>query len=463
MTGPTDPCERTSCAAEPAHPGGAHLDPTHPLYDGPDISLSALPAAVRLPAFALLHAARHDSWQLITVHRALHAFAREIHGLRDQIAAVRVDRDRGIRDALARAEDCTEHGEGLRHERHQAYWFSRLADRLDAERIIWLTAVDQTDEALAGRTDEPATAIRAHIARVRRQARTARAATAPTLADCRRAGRCEHPATAPHAACRQLAAAAETLNPEAGVPDLQQRPKAEHAARDGVAPMAQDARVSGAREAEPGRAASAASNELPETGAPAAQAPPIAASLRVLVGLRCPDCGRHLLLDEPNGWVVCANGWCSAMGLEVPLWRAAHRQHHGGDDPNPAGWPRPVHRGLPIPWVTVIAVGQPWFRHLHGERLLRCQTAWLCQMCGLELPPRAWVVTAADRHVVTPAALHRRCLDLAAAACPYLRERAGHRDAEVTQEMILADGRPLLQTGHPLQRQVWTLAPSATA
>jgi hypothetical protein len=205
MTGPQDPCARTTCSGEPAHLGGAHLDPHHRLYDGPDIRLRALAAAVRGPALDLLHAARRDGWNLPGVNVALHELAAEIHRLDRQIAAVRVDRDRGIRDALARAEDCTEHGAGLRHESHQAYWFSILADRADAERLVWLTGIDAISDALRGRDDQWATAVRAHIQRVRRQARRARtAAPAPTLADCHRAGHCEHPPTDAHAACYQL-------------------------------------------------------------------------------------------------------------------------------------------------------------------------------------------------------------------------------------------------------------------
>jgi hypothetical protein len=205
MTGPQDPCARTTCAGELAHLGGAHLDPHHRLYDGPDTSLRALAAVVRGPALELLHAARRDSWNPPAVNVALHRLAAEIHRLNQQIAAVRVDRDHGIRDALARAEDCAEHGAALRHERHQAYWFSILADRSDAERLVWLTGIDAISDARRGRDDQWAVTVRAHIQRVRRQARRARtSAPAPTLADCQRAGSCEHPHTDAHTACHRL-------------------------------------------------------------------------------------------------------------------------------------------------------------------------------------------------------------------------------------------------------------------
>jgi len=97
-----------------------------------------------------------------------------------------------------------------------------------------------------------------------------------------------------------------------------------------------------------------------------------AVGLLPLDGLPCNECDRPLLLDEPNGWVVCGTPWCAAMGMEMPLWRAAPRRTIAGQDPNPAGLPRPSHHGLPVPWVIVVAAGRPWFRHLHGGRLLTC-------------------------------------------------------------------------------------------
>ncbi|MEV8504507.1 hypothetical protein AB0368_06700 [Actinoplanes sp. NPDC051475] len=215
MTGPLDACQRSTCAGEATHPGGVHLDPTHRLYDGPDISLRALPSAVREPAIALLHAARRDSWNLTAVHMALHRLAREIHRLQAQVAAVQVDRDRSVRAAIARAEDCAEHGPDLRYEQHQAYWFSRLVEAKDAERVVWLSAVHDINRALTGRSDDWAAALRAHLAQIQRQAAKTRAGgDAPTLADCQRAGRCEHPPTDPHVACQQLTAVPRDAEPE---------------------------------------------------------------------------------------------------------------------------------------------------------------------------------------------------------------------------------------------------------
>ncbi|WP_433616902.1 hypothetical protein ACQP2P_16200 [Dactylosporangium sp. CA-139114] len=177
---------------------------------------------------------------------------------------------------------------------------------------------------------------------------------------------------------------------------------------------------------------------------------------RALDGLPCLECARPLLFDEANGWVVCATAQCVAMGMEMPLWRAARRRDAA--DPNPAGWPRPLLGGLPVPWITVVAAGRAWFRHLHGDRLRDCQTGWLCQVCGELLPELAWVVVTEEGHVVTPAGMHQRCRVLATSRCPHL-QAAGRRlrDVEVTRERIISGGRPWAQVRSPVSWQDWTL------
>jgi hypothetical protein len=135
--------------------------------------------------------------------------------------------------------------------------------------------------------------------------------------------------------------------------------------------------------------------------------------------------------------------------------------HHRRPGPEPgAGLPRPSHHSLPVPWVIVVAAGQPWFRHLHGARLLTCQAGWLCQICGQPLPQTAWLVVTADGRAVTPAGAHRPCLELAATACPYLRSNPTNRYVEVTPAMISSDGRPLPEVPNPVVWQNWTLISS---
>lgn len=204
-------CERTACADLTAHVGGVHLNPTSEMYDGPDTSLNALPEAARKAGCALLGASRQDGWRRQVVDVALDAMGREILRLREQVAHVRVDRDRGIREAMKLAEDCEHHGATIRSEGHQAYYFSVLAEQHDAERVAWLGA------ALAIRDAFQSAATRAKVgaelaARVvgfvdaasRSADRARKRFNPPTFADCDRAGLCEHPPTKPHEACEQL-------------------------------------------------------------------------------------------------------------------------------------------------------------------------------------------------------------------------------------------------------------------
>ncbi len=65
-----------------------------------------------------------------------------------------------------------------------------------------------------------------------------------------------------------------------------------------------------------------------------------------LPALRCSDCGHARMLGLDTGTVACVTSWCSALGVEAPLWRVLDE---AGIDDNPAGECRPVHRGRPIP------------------------------------------------------------------------------------------------------------------
>lgn len=204
--GPDKPCRRTACAETPAHLGGAHLDPRNDLYDGLDSKLAALTYRCRPSASALLNAAKQDGWDVRLVQIALHDLIDEVDARHREAVACRADRDRGITEAMQRAEDCEQHGADIRYERHQSYWCSVEADRNNAERVAWVDAAFQIREAFANRSDPLAKKVVAFIDAAARGADRARKRhAAPTFADCQKAGRCEHPAPAPHAACEQLA------------------------------------------------------------------------------------------------------------------------------------------------------------------------------------------------------------------------------------------------------------------
>lgn len=146
--GPDKPCQRTACADGAPHLGGAHLDPRNPLYDGPETALNALPHACRKAGWDLLSASRADGWRRQFVDVALHEMAREILRLRQQIAAVQVDKDRQVRAASKRALDCEEHGKDIRRLEEQVHHFDREADRNDAGRLALLNGFHALEDAV---------------------------------------------------------------------------------------------------------------------------------------------------------------------------------------------------------------------------------------------------------------------------------------------------------------------------
>ncbi|MEV4083152.1 hypothetical protein AB0J43_23070 [Nonomuraea fuscirosea] len=154
----------------------------------------------------------------------------------------------------------------------------------------------------------------------------------------------------------------------------------------------------------------------------------------------------------------------TAPGRRPPpdeVWRrqdAAERAT--GVDACPAGWPRPQHDGLPLPWITPVLDGVVYWSELHGGRLMRCQREWLCQVCGLGLPVRALVLADIDGELVTDAGLHRRCALLSLTVCHGLSPHL--LLAEVTRASLRHNGRPLAE--QPAARwQRWELAPHARA
>ncbi|MEU9835900.1 hypothetical protein AB0D67_30565 [Streptosporangium sp. NPDC048047] len=132
----------------------------------------------------------------------------------------------------------------------------------------------------------------------------------------------------------------------------------------------------------------------------------------------------------------------SPMPPPSQVWKAREAATRaGGVDPCPAGWPRPRHDGLPVPWVTPVDQGRAHWALLHGERLRRCQEEWLCQVCGFPLPEHAYVLADADGELTTSAAMHRRCTLLALTVCPGLPPDL--LLAVVSRDDLLGDGVPL--------------------
>ncbi len=175
---------------------------------------------------------------------------------------------------------------------------------------------------------------------------------------------------------------------------------------------------------------------------------------------RCEECRLLLAWEaaEVGSVLVCGNPQCAAAGLPVTVSAAQRQRTDRGEDlpaPGP-GWPRPKLAGLPVPYLLPVTDGQPWWRLTDTERVIACQQQWRCQVCGLGLPDRAWVVLD-GRHIDSDTAVHRRCLNLALAHCPHLRRGRGrHRHTDVTRAEIHAEDLTPTPYGW---RQRWSLPP----
>ncbi|MFG3710094.1 hypothetical protein [Micromonospora sp. NPDC047730] len=139
--GPEQPCARTDCVDEPPHKGGEHIDPRSPRYDGPGATFGALPHNCRRAAYAL-KASGAPVPEVVEM-------AREILRLRDQVAAVQVDRDRQVLAASKRALSCEAHGEQIAELEKQVDHFDRLAARNDRGRIALLALPRSIEELRA--------------------------------------------------------------------------------------------------------------------------------------------------------------------------------------------------------------------------------------------------------------------------------------------------------------------------
>lgn len=191
-------CERTICAARDPHLAGRHLDPRDELYDGPGTMLAALPEEAYNPAVRILRQAPALMPEVVDL-------CHYIERLRRQVAAAQVDKDRQVLAAAKRAEDCEHHGEEIRHQRHQAHWFSVLADANDDERAMWVQTCFGMVQLFQNNDPQQAARYEKALKKGSQAANRIRSRhTAPTVADCQRAGRCEHPDTKPHRACEQL-------------------------------------------------------------------------------------------------------------------------------------------------------------------------------------------------------------------------------------------------------------------
>lgn len=101
------------------------------------------------------------------------------------------------------------------------------------------------------------------------------------------------------------------------------------------------------------------------------------------------------------------------------------------------------------PWLTPVTGAHPWWRLTHGPRLLACHNEWLCQVCGLPLPDRAWVLVDHLDSVDSDAALHEHCLRTSRRQLP-----APHHRIAGTMRCPRATQRPQQRRSTPRSRRL---------
>lgn len=163
-------CTRTKCAEleRAPHAAGRHLSQRDEFYDGPDIQLAATSMYVRGSARKIITdapALMPEVVDLVTY----------IDFLEDQATHARVDRDRGIREAMARSGDCEVHGEEIKGLGEQLGHLDVSQHRTERGRLALLGFLHSVDEALSG-TMRPDLTVAELVAALKRAAKTTHAA-----------------------------------------------------------------------------------------------------------------------------------------------------------------------------------------------------------------------------------------------------------------------------------------------
>lgn len=138
-------CTRTKCAEleRAPHPAGQHLDQRSEFYDGPDTQIQATSMYVRPSAWKIIREAPALTAEVVDL-------VTYIGFLEDQATHARVDRDRGIREASARALDCDDHGRVIKGLEEQVHAFDLAQRRADAGRLAALGFLFAVDQLLEG-------------------------------------------------------------------------------------------------------------------------------------------------------------------------------------------------------------------------------------------------------------------------------------------------------------------------
>lgn len=132
-------CARTACAEIAPHSAGRHLDQRDELYDGPDSALGVASLYVRDSARKIIREAPALMPEVMDLINGL-------TWLKDQNTHIGVDRDRQVRDAMARSGDCEHHGQELRQLSEQVHHYSESERRADAGRVALLGLLHAVDQ-----------------------------------------------------------------------------------------------------------------------------------------------------------------------------------------------------------------------------------------------------------------------------------------------------------------------------
>jgi len=163
-------CTRTKCAEleRAPHPAGLHLDQRSEFYDGPGSQLAATSMYVRDSARKIISDAPALTPEVVDL-------LTYIGFLEDQATHARVDRDRGIREASARALDCDAHGEVIKSLEDQVHAFHENWARSEAGRLAVLGFLFTVDQFLEG-TVRPDLTVARIVASLRDMAKKTHAA-----------------------------------------------------------------------------------------------------------------------------------------------------------------------------------------------------------------------------------------------------------------------------------------------
>lgn len=134
-------CSRLKCSGPdvPVHPAGLHLDQRSEFYDGPDGLLGATSMYVRPSARKIISEAPELTPEVVDL-------VTYIEFLGQQVAHVSVDRDRKVREAMARSESCEHHGEEIHELAQQVHHFDESYHRADQGRVAVLGLLHAVDE-----------------------------------------------------------------------------------------------------------------------------------------------------------------------------------------------------------------------------------------------------------------------------------------------------------------------------